>query len=183
MNLHVRYEVFSAPGAEAASLLRKGLSDEQLYETLVKMVNANESKQEALICVTTRSGQRSSSEAITEYVYPAEYGESDTPAAYETRNIGITLEVEAIVDPKTGEIEMRVAPEHVTMTGINEWGPDDAKQAMPQFESRRLSTVTRMSQDMPRLLGTVNRPAGPQEKEASAPNQIWIAFATVSRVK
>lgn len=71
--------------------------------------------------VTTRSGQRAVIEIIREFRYPTEF-EFDpgakviTPKAFETRNIGVTLEVE----PKVridGPIELELVPQVVRLEG------------------------------------------------------------------
>lgn len=71
--------------------------------------------------VTTRAGQRAICEIIREFRYPTEF-EFDkaskviTPTAFETRNLGVTLEVEAKFDAE-GAIELQLVPQVVKLDG------------------------------------------------------------------
>src|SRR5258708_34896863 len=51
--------------------------------------------------VTTKSGQRAVIEIIREFRYPTEFeltnGDQITPKTFETRNVGVTLEIEPVV--------------------------------------------------------------------------------------
>jgi hypothetical protein len=181
-NLSARYEVFSLEPAEAASLLRSNHPNDVLYNMLVEMVDEEKAVQETMIVLTTRSAQRAQTSSISEYIYPTEYDKPNSPTAYETRNIGVTVEVEAIVNPQSGMIDLSIAPEHVSLAGKSEWGSPEAKQEMPDFESQRLSTTTQVMPEVPRLLGTISRPPLSKVEKDSA-GRIWIAFVTVSHVK
>jgi hypothetical protein len=71
--------------------------------------------------VTTRIGQRAVCDIIREFRYPTEF-EFDkatkiiTPTAFETRNIGVTLEVEPKLDAE-GAIDLQLVPQVVKLDG------------------------------------------------------------------
>jgi hypothetical protein len=71
--------------------------------------------------IVTRVGQRAICEIVREFRYPTEF-EYDkaskiiTPNAFETRNIGVTLEVEAKLDAE-GAIELQLVPQVVKLDG------------------------------------------------------------------
>ncbi len=71
--------------------------------------------------VATRSGQRAVIEVIREFRYPTEF-EFDkgagiiTPKAFETRNLGITLEVEPVAEAE-GPIDLNLVPQVVRLDG------------------------------------------------------------------
>ena len=115
--------------------------------------------------VTCRSGQKATLETIREEIYPTEYAPpglpcdlstgsrpSDppmnpalgTPTAFDTRNTGVTFEVEA-TSTAEGIINLRLSPEIVTrlrletsMEHTDQWG--DASMRMPIYETLRFNT-------------------------------------------
>ena len=112
--------------------------------------------------VHARSGNRAKVESIEEVIYPTEYDPSEVPShataqdgaeipvtaptatAFETRNVGVTLEIEPNVRPDRGVIDLRIAPEIVDLLGLvtwqeyrDQWGNSDLR--MPIFESLRTS--------------------------------------------
>lgn len=107
---------------------------------------------------------------------------SASPTAYDTRNIGLTVEVEATMPFPDGLIELHIAPEHVDWVGTSVWGTGVSAQEMPEFESRRLTTSTNVRAGVPRMLGTVNRPPA-SKVEGDAGKHVWFAFVTVTPVK
>ncbi|HEV7869186.1 MAG TPA: hypothetical protein VGO90_15975 [Chthoniobacteraceae bacterium] len=70
--------------------------------------------------VTTRSGQRAVIEVIREYRYATEFDPGKngviTPTAFETRNLGVTLEVESRVTDQL--IDLQLAPQVVELEGF-----------------------------------------------------------------
>lgn len=90
--------------------------------------------------VINRSGQKSSTESIKEFVYPVDYDLSPTPRiegstetqerpvapfgipnAYETRNTGSTFEVETHLGQDNKIIDVRIVSQQVWHTGENIW--------------------------------------------------------------
>jgi bla regulator protein BlaR1 len=71
--------------------------------------------------VTTRSQQRAVIEIIREFRYPTEYdrkpGQPVTPTAFETRNCGVTLEVEPVLG-EGGMIDLKLTPELTEFLGF-----------------------------------------------------------------
>jgi general secretion pathway protein D len=132
--------------------------------------------------VTTRPGQKATIEIIREFIYPTEYEPPElaqqnnnnfgggggggggggvtpaTPTAFETRNIGVTLEIEPNVGANDYVIDLRFAPEIVEFEGFINYGSPITSPAadafgnpvtlvitenrieMPVFSSRRVST-------------------------------------------
>nr|MDP0503913.1 type II and III secretion system protein [Verrucomicrobiota bacterium JB025] len=99
--------------------------------------------------VTARSGQKATIEIIREFIYPTEYeppeipnsvgsssnsttvGESSTqsypvtpatPTAFETRNTGVTLEIEPTIGENDFVIDLRFVPEIVEFEGFVNYG-------------------------------------------------------------
>lgn len=87
--------------------------------------------------VTTKSGQRATIDIIREFRYPAEYDLPQTtaqagtiltpatptsPTSFETKNVGITLEVEPTVGPDNFSIDLVLAPRVVEFEGFINYG-------------------------------------------------------------
>jgi general secretion pathway protein D len=96
--------------------------------------------------ITTKSGQRAKIEIIREFRYPTEFsppqipqtvgstggtGEGSTgsvpvtpttPTAFETRNTGVTLDVEPVVGPDGSTIDLNLQPEVVEFEGFINYG-------------------------------------------------------------
>jgi len=116
--------------------------------------------------VICRSGQKASLETIREEIYPTEYAPpglpcgnlsnirlpTDPPAnplfraptAFETRNTGVTFNVEATLS-SDGTIDLVLSPQMVTrlrletwMEHVDQWG--DGSMRMPIFETLRFTT-------------------------------------------
>jgi len=234
-NLAVRYESFSLSIADAAALSRENLRDSELYAKVVAMVAKKEAKQEALLLLRAKSGQKATAESISEQIYPTEFeppshpeavgasfiarkGPDEknadgttkkepvqtpnaaaladappaselsglmspvTPTAFETRNVGDTLEIEPILSEDNRVVDLRLVPERVTRTGDSISGQGLTRCEMPVFETQRLSTSATLEVGKPFLLGTVNRP--PVSKvDADSTNRIWFAFVTANIAK
>ena len=116
--------------------------------------------------VVCRSGRKATLESIREEIFPTEYTSpqlpcgnpsnvrlaSDpptnplfrSPTAFDTRNTGVTFEVESTVS-SNGTIDLHLSPDIVTplrletwMEHVDRWG--DASIRMPIYESWRLNT-------------------------------------------
>lgn len=137
--------------------------------------------------VTTRSGQRAKVEVIREFIYPTEFEPPEipqdfggnnggfslfgggaptntfpvtptTPTTFETKNTGVTLEVEPVVGPDGQTVDLSLSPEVVEFEGFVNYGsPIQTTSAdalgnpvtlvltenrieQPVFSSRKLST-------------------------------------------
>ena len=127
--------------------------------------------------VTARSGQKATIEIIREFIYPTEYeppepgqggnGENSggstvvTPAtatAFETRNTGVTLEIEPTIGENDFMIDLRFVPEIVEFEGFINYGSPiysvginalglansvlltENRIEMPVFSTRRVNT-------------------------------------------
>lgn len=117
---------------------------------------------------SARSGEQATSESIVEYIYPTEYDatppkptkEGDEhaapqafpippglPTAFETRNVGSTLEVEPTIGENDQMINLRFVPEMVFHTGNTVWqetkdtSGNTHKVQMPDFQVMRTNTA------------------------------------------
>ena len=136
--------------------------------------------------VMGRSGQKATVESIRELIYPTEYeppgpwppvpapalGQAtQTPPkkplirpnfgnAFETRNVGSTLEIEPSLDATGRMIDLRFVPEILQlvrmdtfMEHIDQWG--DASIRMPVFETSRLNTSVTLMAGQFEMVGAI----------------------------
>jgi len=114
--------------------------------------------------ITARSGQKATIEIIREFIYPTEYEPPElptqvgsdtissggsggggissfpvtpaTPTAFETRNTGVTLEIEPTIGENDFMIDLRFVPEIVEFEGfINYGSPIQSGGTAPIFDS------------------------------------------------
>lgn len=105
-----------------------------------------------------------------------------TPTAFETRNVGFTLEIEPSLCSRENYIDLRLVPEHVNFIGRTSWGQELSTTESPNFESQRINTAVLVRLDEPFLLGTISRPPV-SSKDPSSANRVWFAFITAKLTK
>ena len=185
------YETFSLDLAQAAALYRQKLSDAKLYAEITARVAKGQAKQESFAVLRAQSGQRSSLESMSEFRYPTEFTLPGppaptapagsiapvTPTAFETRNVGFTLEIEATIGENDPIVDVRLVPETVTLADRVTWGQGTSQTEVPVFESQRVNTSLTVVAGQPRLVGTPSRP--PVSKvDADSANRVWFSFMT-----
>jgi hypothetical protein len=131
---------------------------------------------ETMLC-TARSGQKATSESIEEFIYPTEYEPSElpdnihvkdeldvekakailrdlatgpSPTAFDTRNVGSTLEIEPTLGADLKTIDLRFTPEIVYHVGNQVWAEWKGEHGnspiqMPTFYTLRTNTAVILS--------------------------------------
>ncbi len=116
-----------------------------LRKKVQEMVEKDEAQILETQVVVCKNGQKATGESIHEFIYPTEYeppqlpeknsesspgsmpkgsvapGEIALPTAFDTRNLGSTLEVEAKLTNNDQFVDLRLAPELVWHTGNTVW--------------------------------------------------------------
>lgn len=158
-NIRIEVQMVAVPQAKALELLpnlRDAGSTEYAFSEIQKMIARGEAKLIAWPEVTTRSGQRAVTEDIEEVRYATQFdkkqppsprpkrksakqkdaravGQSaEVPSAFETRNIGVTLEVEPSVSEDGKAVNLKIIPQHVRLLGF--------KTEQPQFYTTKTTT-------------------------------------------
>lgn len=112
--------------------------------------------------ITARSGQRAKTESGDEYIYPSEVAPPSMPSTltlgtkaelpesgpypsgFETRNLGVTLEVDPVIGSDNLTIDLNLAPEIIMLNGhselFSEETPDTLKVSMPIFHRMKVTT-------------------------------------------
>ncbi len=124
--------------------------------------------------IVSRSGEKATIEIIREFIYPTEYeppelpnqiggggGDEDdaganvfpvtpaTPTAFETRNTGVTLEVEPTLGEDGYTIDLRFAPEIVEFEGFINYGSPIQTPATDGLGNPIVVTITENRIEMP----------------------------------
>jgi len=155
--------------------------------------------------IMARSGQRAKSESIDEYIYPTEYDPpqipkdvtlSDqaeapvtgvSPTAFETRNLGRTLEVDPVLGADDVTIDLNLTPELVELEGINEWTSPDIdekfKTTMPTFYTQKITTQVTTLHGEYTFLGTTRplKAADPKRKDPIVLNFVRADVGTLAK--
>jgi general secretion pathway protein D len=123
--------------------------------------------------VTTKSGQRATIEIIREFRYPSEYDLPQTtsvagqvltpvvpttPTSFETKNVGITLEVEPTVGPDNFSIDLILAPRVVEFEGFINYGSQIFTIASTVPDSIAIPPIPFISQRVLLSDNIINRP-------------------------
>ncbi len=104
------------------------------------------------------------------------------PTAFETRNLGFTLEAEPTLCEDNEFVNLRLTPEHVTMVGRSSWGQEFSTTESPNIEAQRINTAVMIKVNEPFMLGTISRPPVSKADPDSA-NRVWFAFITAKLTK
>ena len=99
------------------------LTPEEAAKFLQKLVATKGVDLIAAPRVTTKSGQKAVIEMIREFRYATEYAADKTtgkpvPTAFESRNLGITLEAEPVIGPDGYTIDLNLVPQVVELEGF-----------------------------------------------------------------
>lgn len=124
--------------------------------------------------VTTKSGQRATIQIVREFRYPTEYDLPQvsattgstfqpviptTPTAFDTKPVGITLEVEPTVGPDGFTIDLTLSPRVVEFDGfINYGSPINATVAAVLLDSNTLARVLSPSYTFVATENVINQP-------------------------
>jgi hypothetical protein len=146
-----------------------------LRETVAKLVKGGEATILETMMITAPSGKKANTQSVREFIYPTEYEPPEipteidlpdknggltsddikalwmmatpaTPTAFETRNLGSTLEVEATLAAVGKQIDLQLYPEIVWHTGNIVWAErkdglgNVSKIEMPAFYRISIST-------------------------------------------
>jgi len=166
------FEVSQETATDILSEERKGANDNDLRQRMLDLVKkkSNGARIIDAVVISTRSGQRAKVETIEEKIYPTEYdppeaalvGDDDkskgkkaavlappNPTAFEMRPVGVTLEVDPVVDSNGVTVELNIAPEIVyegEPSILAKWKTKEVEidVSQPVFYSVKLSTAIAM---------------------------------------
>ena len=161
-------------------------NDTTLRQRVTALIKAKKATIIETQMVIARSGEKATSESIREYIYPTEYEPSEltneihihnkdgdtkvpnkevatgpTPTAFETRNLGATLEVEPTIGENNRLVDIRLSPEIVYHVKNIKWATwkdkhGEADIMMPIFYSLRVTTAATVISGQPCLFAALS---------------------------
>ncbi|MCB1204741.1 MAG: hypothetical protein KDN18_10820 [Verrucomicrobiae bacterium] len=135
-----------------------------------------------------RSGQRCKNETISEHRYATEFVQSEdgsfaTPVAWETRNVGVTVEIDPVVSPGGNVLDLNLAPEFSSFWGRDvlhrvlsdgEWEPN---VTMPRFYTMQPITQLSLPLNVPVFVAAMSPP---DDKGWTDPSRKVLLFVEFS---
>ncbi|RYD83850.1 MAG: hypothetical protein EOP84_07120 [Verrucomicrobiaceae bacterium] len=210
-NILIELQVVAIPEAVAFPLvndLKEEGKAEAAYQQIQKLLMEGTGKLIGWPNVTTRSGQRAVVEGISEIRFATQFegGAASiyltvpegqitkelkeirgiemrgVPTSFDTRNIGVTLEVEPVcLDGRT--IDLNLVPQHVRLKSMNkvtlESGTTKEKMVVeqPEFDVKRIVTSLKVKSGERKLLGVFKTSEFPDHLE------LFILKAEVKKVE
>ncbi|MCU0780610.1 MAG: hypothetical protein MUF04_05840 [Akkermansiaceae bacterium] len=104
------------------------------------------------------------------------------PTAFDTRNLGETIEIEPSLAPDRKSADLRMKFEQTLLVGQTTHGQGLNECTVPEFETRRFNTDINVQIGKPGLLSTFNRPSNSKADPKSA-DQVSYAFVTVTLIQ
>jgi len=187
--VRVQVEFIEVPHTTLTRLLadpRTSANDTDLRNELFTLSEKGGATVVETMLLVVSSGEKATVESIKEFIYPAAYepaeihltrdGKVDTidvkdhttgptPSAFETRNLGSTLEVEPTVSFGGNLLDLRIVPEIVYHTGNETWTEwkdhrGDASIRMPNLFSVRFNTAVNLVNGQTLFIAALS-PQGP----------------------
>jgi hypothetical protein len=171
--LRIEVEWIEIDSATATKLLanQKPAKDTRLFsadsgplrKALQELIDKGEATLVESAMVSARSGQRAKVESILEFIYPTEWDPAQLQhpekdkggktilvppqaTAFETRNVGVTLEVDPVLGADELTIDLNLAPELVYLAGKEIWGSHRGKGVEVEVETPSFYTVKTTTQ-------------------------------------
>ena len=185
--LHIIVELIEVEHAWFSDWLFENRLDSDgtpLRRKVQELVREGDAKVLESMMVTARSGQRAKAESVLEIIYPTVYeapkipnevelrGRAEAPvtavmpSAFETRNVGTTIEVDPVIGRDQLTIDLNLAPEKVEHQGYSIWPNDEVearfKTLMPTYYTMRFSTQVTVIDGHYAFLGTARPMEGSQ---------------------
>jgi hypothetical protein len=132
--------------------------------TLQEMIDDDDATVVSTAILHTRSGQRAKTESIREVIYTSEVSE-EHPVKFETRNVGMTLEVDPVVSADGKTIDVNLVPELTEHVDDVELGPTASGVPVnaPIFHTAKVTTSVTVPNGRYVLVGStkLHEPAHP----------------------
>jgi hypothetical protein len=198
-NYTVTVEVFSVPILKAAEMKRSRKNHEILYQELVKNLNDGKVVLKKFMEIRGSEGMPFVIEQGREYIYPTEYDppvlsglpralpkdfkdydkfiNPATPRSFEREILGEVVELLVKSIPNQDDaVTTSFTFSHTSLESAVEWGQDEAKIKLPQFERQKIETAMTVVLEKPHLAGSLANPSkSPDQKDS-----IWQVFLTIS---
>ena len=153
------------------------LEGHQLREEIRSLTEDGRADIIEALAIRARPGQRGKTESIEELVYPSEYDPPETnstgegvtppcPAAFESRNLGFTVEFDSSW-ATSALIGLTLNIERVAFLGMKKWTQQEYLYQMPEIYTIRDNSSCLLRSERYRLIGThtPHAPSDPKRKD------------------
>ncbi|MCB1094730.1 MAG: hypothetical protein KDN22_04040 [Verrucomicrobiae bacterium] len=191
-------EVEEADAAELLASLAKSGSSRALREELEGRIDSGGARLIEMASVTTRSGQRAKSHSTSEWIYPTEMDPPAIPkvlkgpikkgnnlitpltyTAFDTRNIGTSLEVDPVTGPGGLAVDINIAPAIVAHLGENKYGSQESQAEIPVFATIKTSTAVTLRGNDP-LLISVYMPINKRSRKPDPDKRVFLFLSATT---
>jgi len=187
-NIRIELQMVAIPGQIGLPLAAQMKSKDKIEAAnarIQQMLAKGTAKLIGWPILTTRSGQRAVIEAVKEIRYATEYNPptvsvnpntpadaaikvtptvdvvtfEGVPSAFETRNTGVTLEVEPVLEEDGKTIDMNIVPQHVRLKTFHKVTIEGAARKgkvvveQPEFDTNKVTTSVTMHSGQRMLMG------------------------------
>jgi len=111
----------------------------------------------------------------------SEISTSATATTFETRNTGLSMEIEGVVATDYKIMDIRLSLKEALLIGRDKWGQEENTLETPKFESRSINIAITTTAGKPSLVGTFNRPSN-SKIDPDAASKVWFTFITPTLV-
>ena len=104
-----------------------------------------------------------------------------TPSAFDPRNTGDSLEIEAAIGMPGDLIDLRFSYTFTKLITMDVWGQGLAEFPVPRFSNQTQTSSLTVKNGIPILVGTVTPSLEAQDPESA--ERVWFAFLTTTVIK
>lgn len=192
-NLHLEFRFHSLPRDRARDLLEFAVDGRKLLEQ-VRALPEDVARLEHLMQVTTRSGRRTSVDAMAEKIDGSEVtapkvkskdGQHEVTLAsfraFEMRPVGWRIEFDPVLSADGTVVELNIAPQRTEYRGVLKGNAlHDQYPEQPVFGCQRITTSVAATVGSPCFLGTFNEPGDTGVNGRKDSGRTWFAFVEVT---
>ena len=189
----VEFLLYSVERETARRILTECADSEKSHAAVRALVEKDGAQVEIVSAFVTKSGQRGVNEEIFEFRYPSvtsppSYGlptarKPASPTAFETRNTGVTVEIEPVFGPDARFVDINVVPQVVRFAGMHMANGVAAKYPpSPVFTTRKVTTSVSSGAGVPVLLGTMSQPRDTGVNDRKDDGRTSLAYIRVTPV-
>lgn len=190
LNIELELSFYSLDREAARQILSEGFKDESCYNAVKALAGKNEAKLERVAVLKTKLGQRAVVEEVKEVRYATGFGLGSSgtnasasakadvvPTAFETRNAGLTLEVEPTLDSSGKVLDINMVPQLVSYEGDLRRSDGGAQvEPQPLFETRKIVTALDTPIGEHAFIGTYSDPGDDGVNGRKDTGRVWFGF-------
>jgi hypothetical protein len=174
-NMELTLVYYSMDRETAREILSTGFTGDACYNAVKELADKKQAKLERITVLNTKSGQRAVVFETEEVRYPTQYYQPFQPTDFETRNCGLTIEIEPTLDEPGGSVlDLKIVPDLASYEGDLQEGSNFAPQ--PLIEERKITTGLSALVGEHTLIGTASDPGDDGVNGRKDTGRTWLCF-------